>query len=512
MLKRFPLAPFALAIFPILSMLASNVKEVSLTVVIRPMLISLMVTMLLLVVFRLVLRRWDKASLVTSFILVLFYSYGQVYSWLEQNPVAGFSLGRHRYLIFLYVLVLIVGLWSLTFKLKNYTQALFLTNVISLTLLALPVIQITWFTLQNSLTQGKAVQAAAELDKPLEPNVQPLPDVYYIVLDSHTRNDALVEDYGFDNSVYLNELQEIGFYIADCSRSNYDYTQGSMVAALNMDYLSGLDQYLKQLNSDDIWILLKQSRVRQLLENAGYKTVAFDTGYEWSRLEDADIYMSLGSDSYSLQQINPFEAMLIKSTALLILTDSQNQNLRAQFKEVNFPYSFHVNSQNFILEQLPQISKDTDPTFSFVHLLIPHVPFVFSADGSIVTDPLFYNGKLSWPGDDQHLIQGYANQVAYVDQQIVKIVRSILAQSKTPPIIVIHGDHGLLDANRFEILNAYYLPADGAKDLYSTITPVNSFRVIFNNYFGTDFSLLPDASYNQSGQPVPETSPFCIKN
>ena len=168
----------------------------------------------------------------------------------------------------------------------------------------------------------------------------------------------------------------MGFYIADCSRSNYDYTQGSMAAAVNMDYITELGPYLQELNSDDIWILLKQSRVRRLLENAGYKTVAFDTGYEWSRLEDADIYMSLGSESYSMQRVNPFEAMLIRSTALLLLTDSQNQQLRSQFQEVNFPYSYHVNGQNFILEQLPQISKDPDPTFAFVHLLIPHVPFV----------------------------------------------------------------------------------------------------------------------------------------
>jgi hypothetical protein len=322
----------------------------------------------------------------------------------------------------------------------------------------------------------------------------------------------LRDDYHLDNSAYLNELQAMGVYIADCSRTNYDYTQGAIVAALNMDYLTNLGPYLKELNSNDIWILLKQSRVRQLLENAGYKTVAFDTGYEWSRLEDADIYLSLGSESYSLQKVNPFEAMLIKSTALLILTDSQNKMVRSQFQEVNFPYSFHVNSQIFILEQLPQISQDPDPTFTFVHLLIPHVPFIFSPDGSIVSDPLFYNGKLSWPGDDEHLILGYANQVEYIDRKIVEVVKTILAQSKTPPIIVIQGDHGLLDANRNEILNAYYLPGDGAKNLYPSITPVNSFRIIFDTYFGTHYDLLPDISYDQTGRPVPETSPGCSNN
>jgi hypothetical protein len=510
MLKRIPLAPFALGMFPILAMLASNAKEVSFSVALRPLVVSLVVALLLLILFRLILRRWDKAALVTSFLLVLFYSYGQVYSLLEINPIAGFTLGRHRYLMILYAGMLILGLWGLIFKLKNNSQALLIANVISLTLLAMPVVQLFMFSFQNSRQQKNAVQAAIQLDKPLEPTLQPLPDVYYIVLDSHTRNDALIEDYAVDNSAYLNELRAMGFYIADCSRSNYDYTQASMVAALNMDYLTDLGPYLKELNSNDIWILLKQSRVRQLLENAGYKTVAFDTGYEWSRLEDADIYMSLGSESYSLQKVNPFEAMLIKSSAMLILTDSQNQLLRSQFKDINFPYSFHVNSQKFILEQLPQISKDPDPTFAFVHLLIPHVPFVFNPDGSIVSDPLFYNGKLAWPGDDEHLIQGYANQIEYIDRKMVEIVRTILAQSETPPIIVIHGDHGLLNENRYEILNAYYLPGDGIKSLYPKITPVNSFRMIFNKFFGTDYPLLPDVSYNPSGESVPETSPICI--
>ena len=75
---------------------------------------------------------------------------------------------------------------------------------------------------------------------------------------------------------------------------------------------------------------------------------------------------------------------------------------------------------------------------------------------------------------------------------------------------VIQGDHGLLDANHYQILNAYYLPRDGTKSLYPAITPVNPFRIIFDKYFGTDYALLPDVSYNQSGQPVPETYPACI--
>jgi hypothetical protein len=46
-----------------------------------------------------------------------------------------------------------------------------------------------------------------------------------------------------------------------------------------------------------------------------------------------------------------------------------------------------------------------------------------------------------------------------------------------------------------KIFNAYHLPGGGDQQLYETITPVNTFRVIFNYYFAGDFDLLEDASY-----------------
>ncbi len=48
---------------------------------------------------------------------------------------------------------------------------------------------------------------------------------------------------------------------------------------------------------------------------------------------------------------------------------------------------------------------------------------------------------------------------------------------------------------RLSILNAYFLPGEGAVELYKEITPVNTFRLILNRYFGTDLKLLEDRSY-----------------
>ena len=77
------------------------------------------------------------------------------------------------------------------------------------------------------------------------------------------------------------------------------------------------------------------------------------------------------------------------------------------------------------------------------------------------------------------------------------LIDDILRNSKEPPIILLQADHSLapdFDDRRFNILNAYYLPDGGEGILYPTITPVNSFRIIFNQYFGANFPLIEDKS------------------
>jgi len=90
-----------------------------------------------------------------------------------------------------------------------------------------------------------------------------------------------------------------------------------------------------------------------------------------------------------------------------------------------------------------------------------------------------------------------------------EIVPKIIANSARPPVILIQGDHGPTVASnsrsRMENLSVYYLPGVDAR-LYPTITPVNSFRVIFNAYFGQNLPLLEDVSRYSA-----YTDPFTFK-
>ena len=87
---------------------------------------------------------------------------------------------------------------------------------------------------------------------------------------------------------------------------------------------------------------------------------------------------------------------------------------------------------------------------------------------------------------------------------MIPIVTEIIENSHTPPIIIIQGDHGSYEVEytplRVMILNAYYLPNGGEKLLYNTITPVNTFRLILDYYFGSEYGLIEDISYNSKSE------------
>ena len=119
----------------------------------------------------------------------------------------------------------------------------------------------------------------------------------------------------------------------------------------------------------------------------------------------------------------------------------------------------------------------------------------------------------------EEYLEGYREQLIIINSKIEEMVDGILARSVRPAIIILQADTGpgsLLDyedpdntylKERLCILNAYHLPGNGDIPLYEGITPVNTFRVILNHYFGTDYELLEDESYF-----APYSRPYALTN
>jgi hypothetical protein len=490
--RRFPFHPFLLAIYSALALLAYNIREVNVSVAVRPLFFSLALALALLGILRLAFKHWLPAALAASLILILFFSYGHLYEFLKANPVFGMQLGRYRLLAPLYLVFMGLGLWWVAGRKSNLSQLTFFLNILAAFLLLFPLVQMGGYAVQQAASQKKLQANPKENGQIVSAAAQNEPDIYYIILDSYTRADVLQKDFGYDNSHFIDSLRRMGFYVADCSLTNYPATEISLSSSLNMAYLQDIAQSLPAgTNLGSVIIsLLKHSQVRTQLESIGYKTVAFATGYDWIEWKDASLYLEPEFNLLSFKEMRPFEAMFIKSTAAVAAFDIQQLFPQGPAEIDTISYQDHIKREFFLLNQLDIMPTIPGPKFVYAHILIPHGPFVFGADGKALADPSIYeNADLAaWK-------QGYTDEVQFINGHLLSILPGLIANSRIPPIIIIQGDHGS-KVNRFPILNAYYLPGAGKEKLYSTISPVNSFRLIFDTFFGAHYNLLQDVPYD----------------
>jgi len=480
--KTIPWYVLIFSVYPICALLAHNATEVPLNVALLPLVLSVASAGILLLFFGVLLRNWHRAALLTTILLVLFFSYGHIYSLLKGIQISSFFVFRHRTLVPLWIILGGLGVWwvsKMKFEIQTITKIL---NVIGIVLIVMPVFQISlvswkqWNAWKESYqTSPGILNASSDLDH------QETPDIYYIILDSYGRADKIRELYGYDNSGFLNSLQEMGFFVTGCSQSNYAQTLLSLASSLNLNYLDALSPSFasRYYNWNSLTPLIKNSALRQFLKSRGYKTIAFATGFIWTEINDADIYLSPKVGTWEL---NAFQYMLLQTTAGRVFLDAQELRLP------NTPDDLNRRRTQFTLTKLKDIPLIEGPKFIFAHILVPHT-FIFGSNGEA------RNSDVS-PMTPDVFKRSYIDSLIFINKQVETIVTTIIATSPTPPVIIIQGDHGPTgssDSNRVSILNAYYLPGHEGM-LYTSITPVNTFRVVLDAYFGQDLPLLPDIS------------------
>jgi hypothetical protein len=433
-----------------------------------------------------ILKTAKKAGLITSLFILLFFTYGHFYDAFKNVHFIKWSIGLNNVLFLFWIIPIFLGIYFITKSKKNLENLTYLFNFGAILLVVFTLVNIGSFylntlkVLKEKNIYTKNIESANLTDSP---KTTELPNIFYIVLDSYSREDIIKKFMGYDNSEMLSYLTQKGFYVAGKSMSNYEFTELSLASSLNLDYIQQLlgDNDGKTYNKLMIVQLLKDSFVVRFLREYGYKFVAFDSGISETQMKNADIFMASGHFT------SDFITRLLEST--LFITIQQRYNPLANFIRKGILYS---------LDHVQDIAEWEGPVFVFAHNMILHPPFLFGKNGeelspeSLVMEAIMaYNPEL------------YSNALIFLNKKIKKMVNDILSNSKRKTIIILQADHGVYvdekakkTKERLSILNAYYLPDGADKHLYQEISPVNTFRVIFNHYFGTNYKILKDESYH----------------
>jgi hypothetical protein len=499
MKRPWVLHPLLFAAFPVLFLYAQNLDQLSLSQAWPSLRLVCGSSLLLFLLFALILRNAKKAGIIVSLFFLLFFSYSHAANLLSDGSLSLHGLDVH-WIVFIVWCLVFLGVTALIVRTgRALDDATRILNVTALALISISLVNIGIHEFRAPAT-GEVRSRVQLAELPPAQNIpeSELPNIYYIILDAYGRADVLADLYQYDNTEFLTYLREQGFYIAGQSRSNYAQTDQSLASSLNVGYLDNLAAEIGPDSADrkPMQALIQDSAVVQFLKEHGYTIVALSSVYEAADLRTIDVYKG------QRRTLNALELGVFVSTPLPWL----------MYREIGAsPYDPHRQTILSAFDHLADAADLPGPHFVFAHILLPHPPFVFDRYGNEIVPEGDYS---LWDGEPflrnasrEEYVRGYTEQLIFANSRLRIVLDELLARSSRPSIVVLQADHGpgsLLywhDCDnaclneRFSILNAYLLPGTGSAELYPGISPVNTFRLIFNQYLGADLDLLEDRSY-----------------
>lgn len=499
--------PCLLAAFPVLSLLSSNTGSAQTAEAFGPLCISVGFVALVYWGARVFVRDKHKLGALLALCVIGFFGYGIVLDLVRRSLGSREMLAAWQIAVAALV-VFAAGAWLLILIVRSrrsfapvtllMNRAAFFAVAMAVTATVYGKATVRGYT-PDTAWQPPAIVPAREADPANDP------DIYFIILDSYARADALQRFFGYDNSVFLDELRKRGFYVASDSVSNYCFTVLCLASTLNMNYVDpSFVVPVHKLDAEGLPVsdMVRHSAVSDFLKKRGYTFVSFATGASATEIHNADLYL------------RPRFGITEFSKAVINLTPIRSILNRTSFK---LSYELCRERIHFTLDSVEDLRRKDGPLFVLAHVIAPHSPHVLDVNGNL---PAPQDGAVESRADDEGMDllgyrplvdfhTGYRDAITFLNKRVLEIIDTIRERSPNA-VFIIQGDHGSRTINWVQneevmeayivdmshIFNAYGLPGvDADKTLWPGITPVNSFRVVMNSYFGTEFPMLDGFTY-----------------
>lgn len=429
-------------------------------------------------------RDITKASLIAFVLIATQFLFGNIQDTLKRL-FPGTIIWQYRFILPVGITLFAVMLLVLK---KRKKSLLHLNQYLNILFLILIIIDAGWLVIKatrkkeyitiNNTLKGRTI-----------PGYCAKPDIYLLLMDQYAGNKALKEIYGFDNAGFLDELKSLGFYVAGKSSSNYNLTPFSMASLLSMNFLSPEMSLKTKLNVSYCYQVIRNSTVIRFLTQNGYHFSNFSV-FDFPN-QPAREYKSFLPYGNRLITLNTFTGRLGSDIQSSIIEGKFN--LESARKKIAYEH-LHFNDSIFKFTINEATQKTNVPKFVYSHFMLPHFPYYYDSKGTLASFKKLTIFKETNSND-------YIEYLQYGNKKILQLVKTILAASKTPPVIMVLSDHGCRNpgskdghTNDFLNLNAVYIPGKNYSEFYDSITNVNQFRVLFNTCFNQQLPLLKDST------------------
>lgn len=453
--------------------------------------IYLLLAVALFLLFRWLYKQNRKSAIVASYFLMFFFGFGAFHDTLKTLPLPSF-LYSYTFLLPLLFLVLVFIGWSFLKLNTGFEKLNYFLNLLFLILFLLEAVNLSY----NLVTQKQKSNFIAKWNNEVSTehalcDTCAKPDIYFIVWDAYTSSKALKENFNYDNSDLDSFLTKNHFYISYKSKSNYRSTPFSISSTFDMTYLDDRGEIGKTISPKlklQALYTLEKNKLFPILEKEGYEIKNFS-------IFDFDSYPA-GINTF----FDFFRDQFFYNETLF---GRIRRDIWWNFIKYlpSKPYEVQKNLfANQVEKNIGRLlntlhSKKDKPLFVYTHIFLPHEPFYLDEKGNFTADSLLYSLV--------NMQERYVKQVIFTNTLLKKVTTALMADSTRPKIIIMEGDHGFRNYNRneegekpFQNLNSYYFPDHDYSELYDGISPVNSFRVIFNKYFNQHLPMLKDSSVN----------------
>ena len=508
--------PFLIAFFPIIAVYSVNIGLIQLEQFIFPTILIIGSAFLLFLCLKYVLKNGKKAALIVSLAFIIFFSFGHTYNILNQASTSDIDLGSNKILLPVFAILFGIGTFLIIKTKRMLDNATSIVNTVSIAFIAVIVVMVgiemfgcdecliqqdsSW---EFDFTSNKKMDFSPHFEEHSFEisEYETLPNVYYIILDGYPRNDVLKEHMNFDNSEFTNLLNQRGFHVAESSYANYSFSSQSISSTMNMGYVNFLAEQFGEDSREYNPLLGKDVGLyadNQVIKNfklMGYKVVKIGSAATYiHKMPLADL--SPCYKTIHLMDNRLFDAVG-RTSMIGYFIERWSEEQQRQIILCGF-------------EELPKINDYFEErVFVWSHITLPHFPLIFGPNGEPITPgtSLLTMNHPEYTDNSWDVKQQFVQQIQFANKKSIEFIDKILENEKQS-IIIIQSDHGsafgvnLQDPTdddvfqRLSNFNAIYFPDEKHREMLTyDRTNVNTFRIVFNTYFGSDYEMLEDRTY-----------------